>query len=78
MQVGATSLSALRSVWQASWINQNWTIGGSSVHLLEQSVMELDSQFENFIQQLKEAGWDTNKITIRIPTDIIIDVVGVV
>ncbi|CAM8933090.1 unnamed protein product [Rhodiola kirilowii] len=24
-KVGATSLSALRSVWQAFWINQNWT-----------------------------------------------------
>ncbi|CAM8927288.1 unnamed protein product [Rhodiola kirilowii] len=72
-KVGATSLSALRSVWQAFWINQNWTRVDSSHHLLEQSVMEMDSQFGDFIQQLEGAGWDTNKIAIRIPKDIIID-----
>ncbi|CAM8927287.1 unnamed protein product [Rhodiola kirilowii] len=55
-KVGATSLSALRSVWQAFWINQNWTRVDSSHHLLEQSVMEMDSQFGDFIQQLEGAG----------------------
>ncbi|KAL9683889.1 hypothetical protein QQ045_021316 [Rhodiola kirilowii] len=72
-KVGATSLSALRSVWQAFWINQNWSRVDTSHHLLEQSVMEMDSQFGDFIQQLEGAGWDINKIAIRIPNDIIID-----
>uniref|UniRef100_A0A7N0T354 Uncharacterized protein n=1 Tax=Kalanchoe fedtschenkoi TaxID=63787 RepID=A0A7N0T354_KALFE len=77
-KVEATSLSALRSLWQAYWINQNWTGVDGSFHLLEQSLMELNSQFEDFIQQLKAAGWDTNKTTIRIPKDISIDDFGAI
>ncbi|CAM8924611.1 unnamed protein product [Rhodiola kirilowii] len=60
-KVGATSLSALRSVWQAFWINQNWSRVDTSHHLLEQSVMEMDSQFGDFIQQLEGAGEEEDR-----------------
>lgn len=63
----------LRSVWQTYWLYQNWAGLKIVVDQLEQSLTELENRFENFLQQLKEAGWDTNQINLKVPKEISIE-----
>lgn len=73
LQVGATSGSVLRSVWQTFWLSENWDGNGSVCDKLANSLMELEDRFEDFIQKLKEAGWDAQQIKLKVPTEISID-----
>lgn len=73
LQEGATSLTVLRSVWQTYWLYQNWAGLKIVVDQLEQSLTELENRFDNFLQQLKEAGWDTNQINLKVPKEISIE-----
>ncbi|XXG85864.1 hypothetical protein AAC387_Pa11g0875 [Persea americana] len=64
---GATSLTALRSVWQAYWLNEHW---GESDHVfvrLKESLLELEDRFDDFLNQLEGTGWDTHNINIKVP-----------
>ncbi|CAN0879750.1 Protein root UVB sensitive 5 [Linum grandiflorum] len=72
-KVGATSISVLRSVWQAYWLNLNWQHSLDVFHQLEKSQKEMQTQFEDFIQQLAQAGWDTNQINLKVPVGLLID-----
>ncbi|XP_041023011.1 protein root UVB sensitive 5 isoform X1 [Juglans microcarpa x Juglans regia] len=75
-KVGATSVSVLRSVWQAYWLHENWDSSDDVFHLLAQSIVQMEDRFENFIQQLNKAGWDTHQINMRVPKEIAIDEVA--
>lgn len=68
-KVGATSLSVLRSVWQACWLHENWRWSDNVFNQLVKSKSQLEDRFEDFIQQLKGAGWDTTHINLKIPKE---------
>ncbi|KAK6943121.1 Root UVB sensitive family [Dillenia turbinata] len=69
-KVGATSLSVLRSIWQTYWLQENWHESENAFNQLEQSLSALDHGFDNFIQQLEGAGWDTSQITLKVPKEL--------
>lgn len=73
LQVGATSMSVLRSVWQTYWLHENWDNSDNVFHQLAQSILQMEDRFEDFIEQLNRAGWDMHKINLRVPKDITID-----
>lgn len=73
LQVGATSVSVLRSIWQAFWLSENWDGKGNVCHQLASSLMELKHKFDDFIQKLNEAGWDTQQLNLKVPRKISID-----
>ncbi|KAK2414664.1 hypothetical protein QL285_037234 [Trifolium repens] len=64
-KVGATSLSVLRSIWQTFWLSENWEIKGNVYDQLANSIMELENSFEDFIQKLKAAEWDTQQLNLK-------------
>jgi hypothetical protein len=73
LQVGATSLSVLRSIWQTFWLSENWEIKGNVYDQLANSIMELENSFDDFIQKLKAAEWDTQQLNLKVPKEISID-----
>lgn len=73
MQVGATSLSVLRSVWQTYWVSENWDNNVNVCDQIANSLMELEERFEDFIQKLKDAKWDTQQLNLKVPKEILID-----
>lgn len=73
MQVGATSMSVLRSLWQAYWLHENWNTSSVALEQLAQSHLEMEDRFEDFIQQLNGIGWDTLQINLEVPREISLD-----
>lgn len=73
LQVGATSLSVLRSIWQTFWLSENWESKGNVGDQLANSLMELEDRFDDFIQKLKGAKWDTQQLNLKVPKEISID-----
>ncbi|KAB2621950.1 hypothetical protein D8674_024132 [Pyrus ussuriensis x Pyrus communis] len=72
-KVGATSISVLRSVWQAYWLHANWNSLGNAFDQLTESRLEMEDRFEDFIQQLNGSGWDTNQMNLKVPKEISLD-----
>nr|XP_016451326.1 PREDICTED: protein root UVB sensitive 5-like isoform X4 [Nicotiana tabacum] len=70
---GATSLSVLRSVWQTYWLYQNWGWSDNIFDRLEQSLVELKHKFPDLLQQLIEAGWNTNNLSLKVPKEMSIE-----
>ncbi|GER55807.1 hypothetical protein STAS_33498 [Striga asiatica] len=70
---GATSLSVLRSVWQSYWLHENWNRSDNAITLLEQSLIELDDKFDEFSVQLDQAGWDIDRLNLKVPKEISIE-----
>ncbi|GLT77620.1 hypothetical protein SLA2020_491880 [Shorea laevis] len=77
-KVEATSVSVLRSVWQTYWLHENWDSSDDVFLQLAQSILQMEDRFEDFIQQLNRAGWDTDQINLRVPKEIAIDDSGLV
>lgn len=80
-KVGATSMSVLRSVWQTYWLHENWKSfdnrsSDSDYDQLAQSLLEMEVKFEDFMQQLDAAGWDTSQINLKVPRKISIEELG--
>ncbi|GMY25491.1 protein root UVB sensitive 5 [Fagus crenata] len=75
-KVGATSVSVLRSVWQTYWLHENWDSSVNVFHQLAQSVLQMEDGFEDFIQQLNRAGWDTLQMNLKVPKEITFDESG--
>lgn len=73
LQEGATSLSVLRSVWQTYWLYQNWGWSDNIFDRLEQSLVELKHKFPDLLQQLIEAGWNTNNLSLKVPKEMSIE-----
>lgn len=76
MQEGATSLSVLRSVWQFYWLHQNRSESDDVFSQLEQSLIELNDKFDDFLLQLEKNGWETNQIYLKVPKEISIQEQG--
>ncbi|KAI7730020.1 hypothetical protein M8C21_019971 [Ambrosia artemisiifolia] len=70
---GATSLSVLRSVWQAYWLYKNQSRQENMFDQLQESLKELDHQFHKFLQQLIDVGWDINSINLKVNKDVLIE-----
>ncbi|KAG5022702.1 hypothetical protein JHK85_019044 [Glycine max] len=72
-KVGATNVSVLRSVWQSFWLSENWDSDDNVRDQIATSLMELEEKFEDFIQKLKDAEWDTQQLNLKVPKEIFID-----
>ncbi|KAJ9548965.1 hypothetical protein OSB04_021508 [Centaurea solstitialis] len=70
---GATSLSVLRSVWQTYWLYKNRSTQHDGFDQLKESLKTLDHHFEDFLQQLRDVGWDIDQINLKIRDDISIE-----
>lgn len=66
---GATSLSALRSVWQAYWLHENWDQSVDFIEALEQSLFNLETRFYDFMELLEVAGWNIHQINLSVPKE---------
>ena len=76
--MGATSISVLRSVWQSYWLQENWCGSDDILVQLEQSLSELEKSFDDFTQQIESAGWDLQKINLKVPKQYSIEEVNAV
>ncbi|KAK7373934.1 hypothetical protein VNO80_07356 [Phaseolus coccineus] len=72
-KVGATSVSVLRSVWQTFWLSENWDSDVNICDQIANSLMELEERFEDFIQKLNDAQWDTQQLNLKVPKSLFID-----
>ncbi|KAG9453988.1 hypothetical protein H6P81_006892 [Aristolochia fimbriata] len=72
-KVGATSLSVLRSVWQAYWLHQHCRgLNYSDSAKIQESLVQLEARFNDFLEQLEESGWDIHRINMKVP-DVLIE-----
>ncbi|KAI3840903.1 hypothetical protein MKW92_040711 [Papaver armeniacum] len=74
-KVNATGLSVLRSIWQTYWLHEHWQ-GRDSKNVfdqLQESMSKLDARFEDFLEQLEEAGWDVKQIKLKVPTELLFE-----
>lgn len=65
----ATSMSVLRSLWQAHWLHQNQLKQVDVFAWLEESLAALEDGFANFIKQMEGAGWDQSQIFLKVPKE---------
>ncbi|KAL6847882.1 hypothetical protein ACP4OV_022010 [Aristida adscensionis] len=65
----ATSMSVLRSLWQAHWLHKNQQRKDDVSSWLEQSLVALEHEFTDFLEQLGDAGWDQNNIILKVPKE---------
>ncbi|KAE9447642.1 hypothetical protein C3L33_20473, partial [Rhododendron williamsianum] len=77
-KVGATSQAVLRSLWQAYWLHLNYKSDADCYDQIGQSLAELEDRFQNFMEQLKVSGWDTQKISLKVPKEHSIEEIGAV
>ncbi|KAK2656823.1 hypothetical protein Ddye_009875 [Dipteronia dyeriana] len=72
-KVEATSVSVLRSVWQTYWLHEKSESVNDLFDNLSQSLLEMEDRFEDFLEQLDAAGWDTLQLNLKVPKEISID-----
>ncbi|MCL7050117.1 hypothetical protein MKW94_027152 [Papaver nudicaule] len=75
-KVGATGLSVLRSIWQTYWLHEHWQGRASNNNVfdqLQESMSKLDTRFDDFLQQLEEAGWDVKQIKLKVPSELLFE-----
>ncbi|XP_047059484.1 protein root UVB sensitive 5-like [Lolium rigidum] len=66
----ATSMSVLRSLWQAHWLHEHELKPKDDVFdRLEESLTALGGEFDDFIGQMEEAGWDQSQIFLKVPKE---------
>uniref|UniRef100_A0A0E0FQV9 Protein root UVB sensitive 5 n=1 Tax=Oryza nivara TaxID=4536 RepID=A0A0E0FQV9_ORYNI len=65
----ATSMSVLRSLWQAHWLDKNQLKQDDVFSWLEESVLALEHGFPDFLKQMEIAGWDQNQIILKVPKE---------
>ncbi|KAI3885664.1 hypothetical protein MKW92_008129 [Papaver armeniacum] len=71
----ATGLSVLRSIWQTYWLHEHWQ-GRDSKNVfdqLQESMSKLGARFNDFLEQLEEAGWDVKQIKLKVPTELLFE-----
>lgn len=73
VQVGATSLSVLKSLWHVHWLHEHPREGADDDVLswLEDSLSKLERGFAEFLQGLERAGWEKYQIILKVPQDIL-------
>ena len=62
-------MSALRSMWQAYWLYENWDSSVDFIKALEESLLILEARFNDFVELLEEAGWNTCQINLNVPKE---------
>ncbi|CAA7406429.1 unnamed protein product [Spirodela intermedia] len=68
LKIGATGLTLVRSLWQAYWLDSNWNSGSDCLlGKLEESLVELEADFDDFLMKMKRSGWDDDAINIKVP-----------
>uniref|UniRef100_A0ACD5VIZ9 Uncharacterized protein n=2 Tax=Avena sativa TaxID=4498 RepID=A0ACD5VIZ9_AVESA len=66
----ATSMSVLRSLWQAHWLHENQLKQDDIIFAsLEKSLAALEDGFTDFIEQMEGAGWDQSQIFLKVPKE---------
>ncbi|OAY79350.1 Protein root UVB sensitive 5 [Ananas comosus] len=72
-KVGASSMTVLRSLWQAHWLQEHHHQWESNFvfSLLEESLRKLEGGFINFLRLLEEAGWDAGQINLKVPSELL-------
>ncbi|KAL9247023.1 hypothetical protein vseg_020494 [Gypsophila vaccaria] len=65
-KAGATGLTALQSVWQAYWLYEHWDNSEELSKALKRSLLSMQGRFDDFIQLLEDAGWNTRKVNINV------------
>ncbi|XP_012701995.1 protein root UVB sensitive 5 isoform X3 [Setaria italica] len=65
----ANSMSVLRSLWQAHWLQKNWKNQDEIFSWLEDSILALEHGFTDFLEQMERAGWDQNQIILKVPKE---------
>lgn len=66
----ATSMSVLRSLWQAHWLHENQLKQDSDVVAwLAGSLAALANGFADFVEQMEGAGWDQGQIFLKVPKE---------
>ena len=68
-QESATSISVLRSLWQAHWLQKNLQNQDDVFSWLEASILALEHGFTDFLEQMERAGWDQNQIIVKVPKE---------
>jgi len=68
-QESATSISVLRSLWQAHWLQENLQNQDDVFSWLEASILALEHGFTDFLEQMERAGWDQNQIIVKVPKE---------
>jgi len=68
-QESATSISVLRSLWQAHWLQENLQNQDDVFSWLEASILALEHGFTDFLEQMERAGWDQNQIILKVPKE---------
>lgn len=74
LQVGASSMTVLRSIWQSYWLDKHGDAMESVVDQLARSLSEMENKFNDFVQLLEGAGWDTHQLSLKVPNSVLIDV----
>ncbi|KAG2587082.1 protein root UVB sensitive 5-like isoform X2 [Panicum virgatum] len=65
----ATSISVLRSLWQAHWLQKNLQNQDDVFSWLEDSILALELGFTDFLEQMERASWDRNQIIVKVPKE---------
>ncbi|RLN25495.1 protein root UVB sensitive 5 isoform X1 [Panicum miliaceum] len=65
----ATSISVLRSLWQAHWLQKDLQNQDDIFSWLEDSILALEHGFTDFLEQMERAGWDQNQIILKVPKE---------
>nr|CAB3476335.1 unnamed protein product [Digitaria exilis] len=65
----ATSMSVLRSLWQAHWLQKYQQNQDEVFSWLEDSILALEHGFTDFLEQMERAGWDQNQIILKVPKE---------
>ncbi|KAM0865136.1 hypothetical protein ACQ4PT_043478 [Festuca glaucescens] len=66
----ATSMTVLRSLWQAHWLHEHQLKPSDDVFdWLEESLTALGDEFDDFIDQMEGAGWDQSQIFLKVPKE---------
>lgn len=74
-KVEASSMSVLRSLWQAHWLSENWTAEVKNVFdFLKLSVQILQVEFDDFLVKLEQSGWNVDSIILKVPRDVLVEV----
>jgi hypothetical protein len=68
-QESATSISVLRSLWQAHWLHKNLLMRNEVFLWLEESLDSLEHGFTDFVMQMEESGWDQNQLILKVPKE---------
>ncbi|CAO2198910.1 unnamed protein product [Urochloa humidicola] len=65
----ATSMTVLKSLWQAHWLQKHQQNQDVVFSWLEDSILALEDGFTDFLEQMERAGWDQNQIILKVPKE---------